>query len=122
MHLLPDLPMTSSSFKTISVTELANCMAAEEKIQMIDVREPEELAIASLPNFANLPLSQFAEWSEQLATQLDPHTETIVICHHGIRSAQMCQWLMHQGFTNVSNVVGGIEEYAARVDSTIPRY
>jgi rhodanese-related sulfurtransferase len=114
--------MNSSSFKTISVAELANCMAAEEKIQMIDVREPEELAIASLPNFANLPLSQFAEWSEQIATQLDPHTETIVICHHGIRSAQMCQWLLQQGFTNVSNVVGGIEEYAARIDTTVPRY
>lgn len=89
---------------------------------MIDVREPEELAIASLPGFANLPLSQFAEWSEQIATQLDPHTKTLVLCHHGIRSAQMCQWLMQQGFTNVSNIVGGIEEYAARVDSSTPRY
>jgi rhodanese-related sulfurtransferase len=114
--------MTASPFKTLSVTELANCMAAAEKIQMIDVREPEELAIASLPGFANLPLSQFAEWSEQIATQLDPHTKTMVLCHHGIRSAQMCQWLMQQGFTNVSNIVGGIEEYAARVDSSIPRY
>ncbi len=114
--------MTSSPFKTISVTELAKYMAAGEKIQMIDVREPEELAIASLPNFANLPLSQFAEWSEQIATQLDPDVETIVICHHGIRSAQMCQWLIQQGFTDVSNVVGGIEEYAARVDSDVPRY
>lgn len=114
--------MLPSPFKTISVTELANCMAAGEKIQMIDVREPGELAIASLPNFASLPLSQFAEWSEQIATQLDPHTETIVLCHHGIRSAQMCQWLIQQGFTNVSNVVGGIEEYAARVDSTVARY
>jgi rhodanese-related sulfurtransferase len=114
--------MTSSSFKLISVTELANCMAAGAKIQMIDVREPEELAIASLPNFANLPLSQFAAWSEQIATQLDPHAETLVLCHHGIRSAQMCQWLIQQGFTNVSNVVGGIEEYAVTVDSDVPRY
>ncbi len=114
--------MNSSSFKTISVTELANCMAAEKKIQMIDVREPEELAIASLPNFASLPLSQFAEWSTQIATQLDPHAETIVICHHGIRSAQMCQWLTQQGFTDVSNVVGGVEEYAVTIDSAVPRY
>jgi rhodanese-related sulfurtransferase len=122
--------MTSPAFKPISVTQLAvllrryreGRLASADSIQLIDVREPEELALASLPSFANLPLSQFAEWSETIATQLDPHTETIVMCHHGIRSAQMCQWLTQQGFTNVSNVVGGIAEYAAIVDDQVPQY
>jgi rhodanese-related sulfurtransferase len=115
--------MVLSSFKSVSVAELAHRMAIEgEVIQLIDVREPEEWAIAQLPKFVNLPLSQFSQWSEQIATQLDPQTETIVLCHHGVRSAQMCQWLTHQGFTNVGNVVGGIEEYAIQVDSELPRY
>jgi rhodanese-related sulfurtransferase len=122
--------MTSSPFKPLSVSQLAALLrryregrlVSTDSIQLIDVREPEEVAIASLPNFANLPLSQFADWSETIATQLDPQAETIVMCHHGIRSAQMCQWLVQQGFTNVSNVVGGIAEYAAIVDSEVPQY
>jgi rhodanese-related sulfurtransferase len=113
-------PMTS--FKPISVSQLADRLSSTDSMQLIDVREPEEVAIASLPNFANLPLSQFAEWSETIATQLDPGAETIVMCHHGIRSAQMCQWLVQQGFMDVSNVVGGIAEYAAIVDAGVPQY
>jgi rhodanese-related sulfurtransferase len=48
--------------------------------------------------------------------------ETLVICHHGIRSLQMCQWLQSQGFTNVKNINGGIDAYSLLVDSNIPRY
>jgi rhodanese-related sulfurtransferase len=113
--------MSISPFHSITVQELASQMQ-DEAVQRIDVREPEELAIASLPNFINLPLSRFSDWSEQIAVQLAPDAPTVVLCHHGIRSAQMCQWLTQQGFTNVSNVVGGIEEYAAVVDSQVPRY
>ncbi len=107
----------------ISVIELADRMSqAQEPLQLIDVREPEELEIAQIERFTNLPLSQFAEWSGQIQTQFDPHAETIVLCHHGVRSAQMCYWLQSQGFTHLKNVSGGIEAYAVRVDSNIPRY
>lgn len=107
----------------ISVTELADRMAqAPGSLQLIDVREPEELAIAQIQGFTNLPLSQFGEWSGQIQTQFDPHAETLVLCHHGMRSAQMCHWLQSQGFTHVKNVSGGIEAYSVRVDDTIPRY
>lgn len=119
--------MSISSFDQpipqISVSELAARMAqSQSAIQLIDVREPEELEIARVEGFTNLPLSQFADWSEKIQVQFDPDVETIVLCHHGMRSAQMCQWLHNQGFTQVKNVVGGIEEYAAVVDPTIPRY
>ncbi len=92
------------------------------EIQLIDVRETQEVDIVALPNFQHLPLSEFAEWSDTLKTQFDPHQETVVLCHHGLRSAQMCQWLMHQGFTNVKNLAGGIDAYARRVDPNLPRY
>ncbi|MHC5832212.1 MAG: rhodanese-like domain-containing protein, partial [Nostoc sp.] len=42
--------------------------------------------------------------------------------HHGIRSAQMCQWLIAQGFTNVQNISGGIDAYSLLVDPSIPQY
>ena len=107
----------------ISVEALAQRIAtADAPLQLIDVREPQEIAMAALPNFQVFPLSQSAEWMATLPTQLDPHGETYVMCHHGMRSAQMCQWLTQQGFTNVKNIAGGIDAYALAVDSSISRY
>ncbi|NJO74175.1 MAG: rhodanese-related sulfurtransferase [Leptolyngbyaceae cyanobacterium RM1_406_9] len=113
---------SNSPIARISVEELAERLAAGDRLQLIDVREPEELAIASLEQFQNLPLSQFAQWSGQIQTQLDPAAETIVMCHHGVRSAQMCHWLINQGFTQVKNLTGGIDAYSTSVDPTVPRY
>ncbi|HLO85007.1 MAG TPA: rhodanese-like domain-containing protein [Nostocaceae cyanobacterium] len=107
----------------ISVEELAQHLASgQSEPQLIDVREPQELALAKISGFINLPLSEFAQWSGEVSSRFDPHTETLVICHHGVRSAQMCQWLMAQGFTNVKNISGGIDAYSLLVDPTIPRY
>lgn len=107
----------------ISVEELAQRLSnGVGELQLLDVREPEEVAIARIEEFEILPLSQFAQWCDSIHARFDTHTETLVMCHHGIRSAQMCQWLSHQGFTNVKNVVGGIDAYSVLVDSNIPRY
>ncbi|MEW5860269.1 MAG: rhodanese-like domain-containing protein [Cyanobacteriota bacterium] len=113
----------SQDIPQISVEELASRLAdSPQSLQLVDVREPREVAIASIEGFENLPLSEFADWADQIHTQFDPHTETLVICHHGVRSAQMCQWLQMQGFTNVKNVAGGIDAYSLRVDPTISQY
>ena len=107
----------------ITVEEMAQRLSTgESDIQLVDVREPQELAIASIDGFVNLPLSQFSQWAEEIPTKLDPHAETFVLCHHGMRSAQMCQWLISQGFTNVKNITGGIHAYSTLVDSSIPQY
>ncbi|MBD2040359.1 rhodanese-like domain-containing protein [Microcoleus sp. FACHB-672] len=113
-----------SSIPQITVKELAHRLLSDttDNLQLLDVREPSEVAIAHLEGFHNLPLSEFAEWSGEIPTRLDPHAETLVLCHHGVRSAQMCQWLMSQGFTNVKNVVGGIDAYSLEVDPAIPAY
>jgi rhodanese-related sulfurtransferase len=109
--------------ESISVEELAQCLAeGDSSLQLIDVREPEEIAIASLPNFSVLPLSQFEVWSATIKTRFNPDAETLVMCHHGIRSAQMCQWLASNGFTQVKNIAGGIDAYSIVVDANIPRY
>lgn len=113
----------NQSIPQISVEELANLLrASTQELQLIDVREPEEVVKASIKGFSILPLSQFADWANQIQTRFDPHAETLVMCHHGIRSAQMCQWLSHQGFTNVKNVTGGIDAYSLLVDPTVPQY
>lgn len=111
------------SLARISVEELATQIAdGVASLQLVDVREPEELAIARLDGFINLPLSRFAEWSPAIHNHLNPDIETIVMCHHGVRSAQMCYWLLNQGFTNVKNLEGGIDAYSVVVDPSIARY
>lgn len=85
-------------------------------------RELNEIEYASLPGFDCLPLSQFSQWEKQINTRFDRDVETIVMCHHGVRSAQMCQWLLNIGFTKVKNVSGGIDAYSVVVDPSLPRY
>ncbi|MDJ0519547.1 MAG: rhodanese-like domain-containing protein [Trichodesmium sp. MO_231.B1] len=108
----------------ITVEELANHLinGIPENLQLVDVREPQEVEIAFIKGFKVLPLSQFSEWSDQIHVHLDSDQETLVLCHHGMRSAQMCQWLKSQGFTNVKNIIGGIDAYSLVVDKSIPRY
>ncbi|MDJ0845827.1 rhodanese-like domain-containing protein [Crocosphaera sp.] len=113
----------SPSLPVISVQELAERLAQDTtELQLIDVREPEEVAIAYIEGFEVLSLSQFEQWSSDIDQRFDPHKETLVLCHHGMRSAQMCLWLLNNGFTNVKNITGGIAAYAARVDANIPQY
>lgn len=113
----------SQPIPEIGVEELASRLAStKDGVQLIDVREMSEVAIAHVDGFEVLPLSEFNSWSEQIQTRFDPHAETLVMCHHGVRSAQMCQWLIKQGFTNVKNIVGGIDAYSILVDPSIPRY
>jgi len=116
--------MADTPFQQISVEELAITLQTDsgETVQLIDVREPQEVATAAIPGFINLPLSQYEQWAPQVHNCLDAEKETLVICHHGIRSAQMCYWLNQQGFSQVKNIIGGIDAYALAIDSSIPRY
>ncbi len=78
--------------------------------------------MASLPHFQLLPTSQFAEWAPTIHTQLNPAKETIVLCHHGVRSMHVANYLVNKGFRNVLNVTGGIDAYSVEADPRVPRY
>ncbi len=107
----------------ITVKELAAKIAAGgDGVQLVDVREMHELDIASIAGFLNMPLSEYESWQTNIHTRLEREAETLVLCHHGMRSAQMCHWLMSQGFTNVKNISGGIDAYAIQVDHSIAQY
>lgn len=114
---------TAMSYQEISVTELKQKLdSGGEGAQFIDVRESDELEEASLTGFTHLPLSGYQQWSESLEQHLDPVRETIVLCHHGLRSADMCSYLIGRGFTDVKNVRGGIHAYALYADPNVPKY
>lgn len=111
------------SIPEIDVNQLALLLAeSDQDLQLIDVRERAEAAIAQIPGFDLYPLSEFEQWSEKILTKLQPEAQTIVICHHGMRSAQLCQWLSMRGFKQVQNVMGGIDAYSRFIDSSLNRY
>ncbi len=119
--------MSAQSFSqpvpSISVEELVvHLTDKNQQLQLIDVREPHEVEIAYIEGFEVLSLSQFDSWANGIKTRFNPEAETLVMCHHGVRSAQMCQWLLQVGFTNVKNISGGIHAYSLLVDPTVPQY
>lgn len=105
-------------YETISAAEVAARLERGEKFEFIDVRELEEYELSRVESARLLPLSRFQEW----ATTLNPNDEIVVMCHHGIRSAQVCALLARQGFTKLHNLAGGIERWSVEVDPRVPRY
>ena len=98
--------------------ELAQWRTGGRKFVLLDVREPDEIAIASLPEALHMPMRQVPE----RFAELDTDAEIAVLCHYGGRSRRVAQFLAVRGFSGVHNVEGGIDEYALRVDPAIPRY
>lgn len=103
---------------SISVKELKGRLDKGEKLVLLDVREPWEYALAKLEGSVLIPLGSLP----QSLAKLDKNAEIIAYCHHGMRSADATGFLVQQGFSNVKNLVGGIDAWSAQVDSGVPRY
>lgn len=87
-------------------------------ITVLDVRQPEEIAIAAIAGTVNIPMN---ELPARLG-ELDPKAPVVVMCHHGMRSEMAARFLEKNGFTNVTNLVGGIDAWSLTVDANVPRY
>jgi rhodanese-related sulfurtransferase len=89
-----------------------------EDVTLLDVREPHEIAVASIAATVHIPMAQIPGRLEEL----DRSKTIVVMCHGGIRSMQVAGFLAHQGFTNVVNLHGGIDAWSRELDPDIPRY
>ena len=89
-----------------------------DKLVVLDVREPEEIAIAPFPDALHIPMGDIPS----RLTELDPDAEWVVVCHRGVRSAQVAMYLAHMGFARVSNLTGGIDAWSLTADPSTPRY
>lgn len=107
------------NYGIINVTELKAKQDAGDKFRLIDVREPSEHHHASIPGAELKPLGQITQWMQELT---DKDEELILHCHHGMRSDRACQFLAAQGFTNLRNLIGGIDDWSLQVDPSVPRY
>lgn len=103
---------------TITPRELKDCLDKGDKLFILDVREPWEYSMAKIEGSVLIPLGTLP----QSLDKLDRNTEIVAHCHHGMRSADAVGFLLQQGFTNVKNLVGGIDAWSIQVDSTVPRY
>jgi rhodanese-related sulfurtransferase len=110
----------------ITVTELSQKLNSEEEFILLDVREPHELSLAKVSDVRLdvTPMSRLArEGTKALSDAARAQDATIyVMCHHGNRSSQVTAWLAQQGWKNVFNVRGGIDEYARQVDQSVGFY
>jgi rhodanese-related sulfurtransferase len=110
----------------ITVTELSEKLKSEDPFILLDVREPQELEYAKLTDnrLDVTPMSRLArEGTNALSDEAKSQDATIyVMCHHGNRSMQVTAWLAQQGWKNVFNVRGGIDEYARTVDPSVGSY
>jgi rhodanese-related sulfurtransferase len=107
------------AYQNLTTADVKAKLDRGERFRLIDVREPNEHAIAHIDGAELLPLSRAAAWIETL-----PRDEEIVFfCHVGGRSAQIAGYLAdQQGFTQVANMLGGIDDWSARIDPSVPRY
>lgn len=104
----------------IRATELADWLADETRAQplLLDVREDWEFALCHLPAAQQIPMQQIPA----RCAELKPADEIVVICHHGMRSLQVAQFLERQGFSALYNLSGGVAAWANEVDPEMHRY
>jgi rhodanese-related sulfurtransferase len=105
--------------REFSATELRDYLeAAQTPPLLLDVREPWEFDRARIDGSTLVPMRSVPGQLEAL----DPQRETVVICHHGIRSRMVGRYLESQGFSNVINLSGGVAAWASDVDRQMPTY
>ena len=96
----------------------AHLETCDEQPLLLDVRQPWEYEVCKIENSVLLPMSQItAEYNS-----LDFERETVVICHHGIRSRRVGRYLEEAGFSNIINLSGGVAQWAQTVDKDMPTY
>ena len=90
-------------------------MDENPKLQVLDVREPHEVQIGTIPNTIKIPMDTVPACMEEL----DKSIEIIVHCKSGNRSAKVCDYLIQNNFSNIKNLRGGIIAWSQYVDPSI---
>lgn len=116
--IVPEEQTLSNQFE-ITPRELAEWLERPDRPFLLDVRNPYEVAIASIPGTDKLiPIDQLPE----RINELDPSREMVVYCRSGARSGRAVELLKSVGFRKVKNLVGGILRWADEVDPSLPKY
>ncbi len=102
----------------LSVEDFAALRERAEPYALLDVREPWEVALGTLPEALTIPMSELPERADTLPAD----RPLVVLCHHGQRSGEVTVWLRRRGYDNAVNLDGGIDAWARTVDPTMTTY
>lgn len=111
-------PTPKAMLSNLTPLEIRNALAARTDVMLVDVREPAEYAIAHIEAATLIPLRTLPENFNTLPRD----REIILHCHHGMRSEMAGDFLIAQGFTRVSHMMGGIDRWSDDVDSAVVKY
>lgn len=98
--------------------QVAEAVGGDQRVQVIDVREPWEWALGRIAGSVHIPMREIPA----RLGELDPDRPVVCVCHHGVRSMHVANFLAHQGFASVINLAGGIDAWARQIDPSIPVY
>ncbi len=91
---------------------------SEDPPLLLDVREPVEHQICKIEGSLLIPMQSIPDQLDNL----DPDQQTVVICHHGMRSLQVAEYLQNHGFSKIINLDGGIEQWRLMIDPSMRAY
>jgi rhodanese-related sulfurtransferase len=96
-------------------------LTEDRKTVLLDVREPEEFALAHIEGSLLIPMQSIPGELQRLEGLAD-EGDLLVLCHHGVRSLQVAAWLQARGIENAASISGGIDRWSVEVDPGVPRY
>ncbi len=96
----------------------AAALRDQQEVQLLDVREPWEHELCHIEGGLHIPMGQIPARLAEIAQD----RPVIVVCHHGMRSRQVAEFLILQGFKDVANLEGGIDAWARSVDPALALY
>ncbi len=104
----------------VTPRQVRHAMERGDDLFLLDVRQPEEHAAASVAGATLIPMGEVPSQLQALAEHAD--RPVVVMCHHGKRSLQVTAYLRQQGFDDVRSMAGGIDAWSLGVDTAVPRY
>lgn len=104
--------------RDLTPAQLDRRLAEPEAPLLLDVREPWEFDYCRIEGSVLVPMGTIPSEYHHL----DPARETVVICHHGVRSRQVAHFLERVGFDNIFNLAGGVDAWAREVDVHMQTY
>jgi monothiol glutaredoxin len=107
----------AARIQQISAPELKAMIDRGDPFELVDVRTPQERAVASIEGSQLLD-----EEAHDRLIALDRDTPMVFQCHHGTRSQAAAEYFLRAGFRNLYNLAGGIDAWSEQVDRSVPRY
>ena len=99
-------------FNEISVNELAHLIKNKKCANLVDVRNPDEVKEFNIEGSQFIPLAEL----EERISEIDQTSPIFLICKSGNRSAKAAEILKTKGMTEITNVIGGMDDWKNKID------